>query len=80
LIGKTLYQGSISAEVSKKRRIEEKAMKLQLKLALLVKDLQTQKFRPDFVIVSFSRSDELKEFEDKFENALTELKSHVNIK
>ena len=55
-------------------------MKLQLKLALLVKDLQTQKFRPDFVIVSFSRSDELKEFEDKFENALTELKSHVNIK
>jgi hypothetical protein len=28
LIGKTLYQGTISAAHSKKRRIEEKAMKL----------------------------------------------------
>jgi hypothetical protein len=38
LIGKTLYQGSVSAQHSKKRRIEEKALKLQLKLALLAKD------------------------------------------
>lgn len=28
LIGKTLYQGTLSAVHSKKRRIEEKAMKL----------------------------------------------------
>jgi len=28
LIGKNLYQGTISAKFSKKRRIEEKAMKL----------------------------------------------------
>ena len=28
LIGKTLYQGTISAAHSKKRRLEEKAMKL----------------------------------------------------
>ena len=41
LIGKTLYQGSLSSTHSKKRRIEEKAMKLQLKLAVLVKDSQT---------------------------------------
>ena len=48
-------------------------------MALLVKDLETQKFRPDFVIVSFSRSDELKEFEDKFDNALTELKTNLPV-
>jgi hypothetical protein len=28
LIGKTLYQGTLSTKFSKKRRIEEKAMKL----------------------------------------------------
>jgi uncharacterized protein YneR len=67
LIGKTLYQGTISATQSKKRRIEEKAMKLQLKLALFVKDSKTQKFRPDHVVISFSKSEELKEFEEKFD-------------
>jgi hypothetical protein len=74
LIGKTLYQGTLSAVHSKKRRIEEKAMKLQLKLALLVKDAETKKFRPDHVVVSFSRSEELKEFEEKFDNAISEVK------
>jgi hypothetical protein len=74
LIGKTLYQGTLSAVHSKKRRIEEKAMKLQLKLALLVKDAETKKFRPDHVVISFSKSEELKEFEEKFETAISELK------
>ena len=74
LIGKTLYQGTLSAVHSKKRRIEEKAMKLQLKLALLVKDAETKKFRPDHVVISFSKSEELKEFEGKFETAVNELK------
>lgn len=41
LIGKTLFQGTLSSVHSKKRRIEEKAMKMQLKLALLVKDTNT---------------------------------------
>ena len=67
LIGKTLYQGSLHATQSKKRRIEEKAMKLQLKLALLSKDPETKKFKVDHVVASFSRAEELKEFEEKFE-------------
>ena len=74
LIGKTLYQGTLSAVHSKKRRVEEKAMKLQLKLAVLVKDPKTDKFRPDHIIISFSRTDELKEFEDKFDQAMAEIK------
>ncbi len=54
LIGKTLFQGTITALHSKKRRIEEKAMKLQLKLALLVKDDKTKQFKVDYVVASFS--------------------------
>ena len=38
LIGKTLYQGTLHSKFSKKRRIEEKAMKLQLKVALVTID------------------------------------------
>ena len=74
LIGKTLYQGSLHATQSKKRRIEEKAMKLQLKLALLAKDPVTKKFKIDYVVVSFSRTEELKEFEEKFDQAIENLK------
>jgi len=76
LIGKTLYQGSLSVVHSKKRRIEEKAMKLQLKLALLVKDKDTQKFKVDYVVISFSRMEELKEFEEKFDEAINKLKQN----
>jgi len=59
---------------SKKRRIEEKAMKLQLKLAVLVKDSETKKFKVDHVVISFSRMEELKEFEEKFDEAINKLK------
>jgi len=74
LIGKTLYQGSLSLAHSKKRRIEKKAMKLQLKLAVLVKDSETKKFKVDHVVISFSRMEELKEFEEKFDEAINKLK------
>ena len=73
LIGKTLYQASLHPTLSKKRRVEEKAMKLQLKLALLKKDPQTKKLTVDHCVVSFSRSEELKEFEEKFEEAIKKL-------
>jgi ribosomal protein L32 len=59
---------------SKKRRIEKKAMKLQLKLAVLVKDSETKKFKVDHVVISFSRMEELKEFEEKFDEAINKLK------
>lgn len=53
LIGKSLYQGTVSAQLSKKRRIEEKAMKLQLKLALVTIDSMTKKMKVDYLVVSF---------------------------
>lgn len=55
------------------RRIEEKAIKLQLKLALLVKD--GAKFKTEFVVVSFTKSDDLKDFEEKFTEAMSALKA-----
>ena len=51
-------------------------MKLQLKLALLVKDKDTQKFKVDYVVISFSRMEELKEFEEKFDEAINKLKQN----
>lgn len=75
LIGKNLYQGTISSKFSKKRRIEEKAMKLQLKLALVTLDPATKKSKVDFSVISFTRSDDLKLFEKEFEEAVNTLKS-----
>lgn len=70
LVGKTLFQGTISAKLSKKRRVEEKAMKQQLKLALVSMDAATKKMKVDFLVVSFTRSDDLKQFESVFEEAM----------
>ena len=74
LIGKTLYQGTISSKFSKKRRIEEKAMKQQLKLALVTKDAITNKPKIEYLIASFTRSDDLKQFESVFDEAMETLK------
>lgn len=74
LIGKNLYQGTISSKFSKKRRIEEKAMKQQLKLALVTIDQATKKMKVDYLVVSFQRSDDLKQFEKDFEEAVDTLK------
>lgn len=74
MIGSPLYQASVSGIYSKMRRIEEKAMKHQLKLALMVKDPKTNKKRVDHVVVSFSRTEDLIDFEEKFKKVLTELK------
>lgn len=74
LIGKTLYQGTIHAKFSKMRRIEEKAMKLQLKIALVFIDPSTKKSKVDHLVISFSRSDDLKQFEKDFGEAVQTLK------
>ena len=78
LIGKTLYQGTITVQHAKKRRIEEKAMKLQLKLALLVKD--SKGFHVEHAVASFSKSDDLKSFEEKFDRAIDTLKNQTTTK
>lgn len=73
-IGKTLYQGTISTKYSKKRRIEEKTYKLQLKLALVSKDVTTKKLEVNHCLINFSRSDDLNQFEKDFDDAVAELK------
>lgn len=77
LIGKNLYQGTINHKFSKKRRIEEKAMKLQLKLALVTIDAATKKSIVDHLVISFSRSDDLSLFEKEFEKAVETLKKQA---
>lgn len=54
LIGKMLFQGSITALHAKKKRVEEKILKMQLKVALLVKD--ADKYRVEHCVVSFAKS------------------------
>ena len=49
-------------------------MKNQLKLALLTIDAVTKKAKIDYSVISFTRSDDLKEFEQKFDDALKTLK------
>lgn len=49
-------------------------MKLQLKLALVVKDPQTKKIKVEHCVISFSRSDDLKQFEKDFEEAVETIK------
>jgi hypothetical protein len=72
LIGKTLFQGTLSALHSKQRRITEKALKLQHKIALMVKD--GDKFKVEYCVISFARSEDIKDFESKFDEAIVELK------
>jgi hypothetical protein len=77
LIGKNLYNGTISHKFSKKRRIEEKAMKLQLKVALVTTDVQTKKASVDYLVITFSRSDDLSLFEKEFDKAIETLKEQA---
>lgn len=48
-------------------------MKLQLKLALLIKG--EKGFKVEYIIVSFAKSEDLKTFEEKFDSAIETLKS-----
>jgi hypothetical protein len=73
LIGKDLYTASIVNKLSRKRRIEEKAMKLQLKVALIAKDEFTKKPRVEHSVISFARKDDIAQFEKDWDSAIEEL-------
>lgn len=49
-------------------------MKLQLKLALVSKNTDNNKMKVDHCVISFARSDDLKDFEKHFEEAIEALK------
>ena len=72
--GQTLYSGTVSAKHSKYRKIEEKTYKLQFKIALMNKVPKEQRFQIDHCVVSFSRNDDLSNFEKEFVKALEVLK------
>ena len=43
----------------------------------MVKDETTKKFRGEHIVVSFSKSEDLKDFETKFEEAIETLKKET---
>ena len=55
-------------------------MKLQLKVALVTIDPATKKMKVDHLVISFSRSDDLKQFEKDFEEAVDTLKKQSDSK
>ena len=72
----TRFTGKFDANICKKRRITEKAIKNYVKIRFpalpKVDKPKTQKF--DDIMISFSRNDDLATFETEFEKALDELK------
>ena len=76
-IGKNLFQGSLSTQYTKKRRIEEKAHKQQLKLALVIKDPVTKKIKVEHCVASFARSSDLEKFEKDLDMAMQTLKNQA---
>lgn len=76
-IGKTLYSGKFETNHSRKRIIEEKASKNQLKVRFLSlkADPETKKFKLDDCIISFTRSDDLKRFSTEFDDIVKTLKN-----
>ena len=55
-------------------------MKQQLKIALVTVDPQTKKSKVDYLVISFARSDDLKQFEKVWEEALSSLKEQAEKK
>ena len=73
-IGKILYDANISAKFSKLRKIEEKAYKNQLKIAVCKMNPDTKKAALQFCLINFHRNDDLVAFEKEFTGAMEALK------
>lgn len=73
-IGRILYDASLSSKMSKQRKVEEKAYKNQLKLAVIK---GTQQIGLKYCLVNFSRNEDLDEFKKCFEEAISELKKQA---
>ena len=52
-------------------------MKQQLKIALVTVDPQTKRPKVDHLVISFTRSDDLKQFENVWEEAIVCLKDQA---
>lgn len=79
-IGKTLYDSNISGTFSKLRKIEEKAFKNQLKIAVCQINKATNKNTVYYCLVNFNRNDDLEQFTTHFKDAVADLQSQQKAK
>lgn len=75
-IGKILYDAHLSAKMSKQRKVEEKAYKNQLKVAVVKKE-QDKKPTVCYCLINFSRNEDLDEFKKSFDQAIEELQKQA---
>lgn len=61
-IGKTLYEANISGKFSKVRKVDEKAAKNQVKIALVKMNQETKQPRVEYCKVNLQRTTDLEEF------------------
>ena len=61
-IGKILYESNISGAASKHKRVEAKAYKNQLKIAVCRQNAETKKMQVQHCLINFLRSDDLEDF------------------
>lgn len=52
-LGNTLFSSIINKKFAKIKDINDKANKFKVKVAVIVKDLNTQKYEQEFVILNF---------------------------
>jgi len=67
-IGKTLFTGQI-VEACKKHKALDKPGKIQIKVVVIEKDMKTGNLTPMPSLISFNRTDDLKEFNEKWDEA-----------
>jgi len=60
-IGKILYNANLSAKFSKQRKIEEKAYKNQLKIAVVLME-KGEKPAVQYCLINFNRNDDMEKF------------------
>lgn len=71
---KPLFVGQFDKDKSRIRRVEEKASKHQLKIALVKIDPATKQRQLTYCVVGFHRFEEMEQYEKEFNKVIEELK------
>ena len=74
-VHKPLFTGVISIS-SRIKRVEEKAAKHQLKIAVMMKDPVTKKLIQTYCTCNFSRHEDMVAYEEEFGKAVTFIKEN----
>ena len=70
-VGKNLFQGIFDHMQSKNRKIEEKALKHQLKIRINVMEGKTLSYKD--CVISFTRNDDMIRYQEEFSKAVKDL-------